>query len=381
VADGSLSWDDIKVPGGIIDSSYIGAAAVTYAKLKTDDSPSTDEVLAYSGDGDLYWKADEGGSVADSSDVPNGSLSPHDLKIAGTQSAGKYLKATGDTGTMWDTPTATADTTSLVTHTEDSNIRLKGSVTFSGTVNLGTDQVGATEIDWGGVISGLRTRPFYFIDFISSGNSGTRTDPWVAGALASGTFSGGTGTANRPGVQKGLSSTSANSGIQIVTLNSTQFLIGGGELFETAFMLKRFNGVKFVCGFGDAWSGSSIPNQTDGVTMSVDSDSTIVGRTASNGTRKTTADGYTKAEGFALDAWYTARIVVNPDATLCTFYLLDATGSQVWSDTLQTASAIPTATGREFGSGVAVTHSGTTAYEILWLDYIAQGYNGRSLTR
>jgi hypothetical protein len=208
-------------------------------------------------------------------------------------------------------------------------------------------------------------------DFLWNGATSTALiAPWFAAAAVSGTSTAVTGTANHPGIVTLTSSTSANSGYAYA-LGTSSFLLAGTEVTEFIFQVVTTANTTARLGFQDS-NSSTAP--TDGAWVNIAA-TTLDGRTASNTTGSTTGTNYT----ITASVWYRAKVVVNSDATQVDFYLYTcADGVQVWTNNLTTN--IPTAAGRETGQSAMATNSGTTALELVDLDFM-DVYMTRTLTR
>jgi hypothetical protein len=208
-------------------------------------------------------------------------------------------------------------------------------------------------------------------DFLWNGATSTALiAPWFAAATVSGTSTAVTGTANHPGIVTLTSSTSGNSGYAYA-LGTSSFLLAGTEVTEFIFQVVTTANTTARLGFQDS-NSSTAP--TDGAWVNIAA-TTLDGRTASNTTGSTTGTNYT----ITASVWYRAKVVVNSDATQVDFYLYTcADGVQVWTNNLTTN--IPTAAGRETGQSAMATNSGTTALELVDLDFM-DVYMTRTLTR
>jgi len=208
-------------------------------------------------------------------------------------------------------------------------------------------------------------------DFLWNGATSTALiAPWFAAATVSGTSTAVTGTANHPGIVTLTSSTSANSGYAYA-LGTSSFLLAGTEVTEFIFQVVTTANTTARLGFQDS-NSSTAP--TDGAWVNIAA-TTLDGRTASNTTSSTTGTNYT----ITASVWYRAKVVVNSDATQMDFYLYTcADGVQVWTNNLTTN--IPTAAGRETGQSAVATNSGTTALELVDMDFM-DVYMTRTLTR
>lgn len=191
------------------------------------------------------------------------------------------------------------------------------------------------------------------------------SDIWRIVSLSSGTLTALAGLAKHPGIATIASSTSANSGVSIRTDN-TSILLSGNE--DTYFIFKpdTLAGTVARMGFHDS---PSTGGPTDGAYLIMSQvggvDGTIQGRTVSNSVATLTATSYALSSG----TWYIGRVKVNSDATRVDFYIYDEDGSLLWSD-YNTAN-IPTSAGRELGHACNWHNSGTTAVNLVHIDYIS----------
>jgi hypothetical protein len=205
----------------------------------------------------------------------------------------------------------------------------------------------------------------------TSTTSSGATLPWTPAAIASGTFSVTAGTPNHPGIVRLLSSTSANSGWYLLTYTAA-ILIAGNEEMDIILRPGTLAGTTIRAGLLDTASSSA---PTDGAYMHMDPITGLVtGRTMSNTAGSTTGTSFQAITA----TWYRWRIVVNSDASRVDFYILDEAGAVLWTDNLTTN--IPTAAGREVGSGLVATNSGTTALTLVEVDYMSL-FIGRALNR
>jgi hypothetical protein len=232
-----------------------------------------------------------------------------------------------------------------------------------------------TNITWDRFLA-ERKAPFYYTDFLGIAGSATveAAYPFDYGAVSSGTIAKIPGEANHPGILRISSSTTANSGGNVLT-DTTAFRIGGGEVFEIIFQpsVSGNTNTTIRMGFLDATAAG---DATDGVYFELPANSLgIVGKTANNAVRTTSATIAT----LTVNTWYRCRIEINSNATQANFYVYDDSGTLLGSTNITTN--IPTAAGRETGAGLVATNSGTTATLLAYFDFMAVGYNGRELTR
>jgi hypothetical protein len=208
------------------------------------------------------------------------------------------------------------------------------------------------------LIDALRKRPILLCDFLAAG--GNTIDPFSSTAIASGSFTTNTATVNtqHPGLARLRSSTNANSGVWLGT-GTNQVLLGGGEVYEAILYLDTLSGSTFRVGFHNSTSNA---DAADGCYVEVDSSGVATGKTANNSTRSSTGTTYTLSAA----TFYRIRIVVTSTSSV-TFYIYNDSGTLLWSDTLTTN--IPST--RTCGALVTTTNSGTTAVDLLHLDWMA----------
>lgn len=215
-------------------------------------------------------------------------------------------------------------------------------------------------------------------DFLGPPGVGTveaATSVWDLVVISSGTQAAVAGEANHPGILRLSSSATANSGIIISTYGTTTgnavgFLIGGGEYSSFVLRPQTLTNTTIRAGHIDTGNSS---DATDGVYFEVVAGA-VVGKCASNATRTSTATLAT----LSTNTWYRLMYAVNYNATSVWFGVFSEAGSLLGSDTVTTN--IPTDTGRQCGHGIIATNSGTTASNLVELDYMNLGF-ARPLTR
>ena len=223
-----------------------------------------------------------------------------------------------------------------------------------------------------------RFRPVIDIDF-GVCNTGQQGQYSVA-AISTGTVgvapAAGVVDGNHPGVMLVRSSTTANSGAYVMAgigAAVDRLRIAGGEQFDCIFRTPAaFTSSTYRFGFLDTLTSA---DAVDGIYFELAGASPIVGKTSSNSTRTTSGTIF----GLLNSTWYHARIVVNAAATGVDFYIFSDAGSQL--GTVNITTNIPTASGRELGFGGVFTNSGTTATDLINLDYVAFSVPGRTLVR
>lgn len=216
------------------------------------------------------------------------------------------------------------------------------------------------------------TAPLFSTDFLSTN---AVQGAFIGGAIGAGTNStapaAGVVDGTHPGCILLRSSATAGSGYKYQT-DLAQVRIAGGEVYDLVFRTPAaLTNTTYRCGIHDASSGT---DAVDGCYFEAVA-GVLVGKTSSNSTRSTTATIAT----LAVSTWHHARITVATDLSLVTFALYDMAGASLGSATLNTN--LPTASGRECGVGVIATNSGTTATDLIVLDYQAYSIVGRTLAR
>jgi len=209
-------------------------------------------------------------------------------------------------------------------------------------------------------------------------NGSTPQAQFVGAAIGSGTNTTvPTGTAidvNHPGVILIRSSTAANSGYFYLggtSTNSALMVINGGEVFNFVFRtMAGFTNTTLRFGFPNTLSVTA-PN--DGVWLEFLGNSTLQGRTGNAGSLSTTASNFS----LSTSTWYHGRVSINEAKTQALFQLYSEAGSLLWTDTL--SNNIPGAT-RTTRPGFIVTNSGTTATDLLCVDYM-NAYTTKRLQR
>ena len=207
----------------------------------------------------------------------------------------------------------------------------------------------------------LRHEVFESTDFYGATTSWSL--PWafevVSGGGSASTLAG---DAKHQGIVRTVSSTAAGSGIR-VRLAINTFLLTGGETSTLWFRPQTLAGTTRHHGYHDTIVAA---NPVDGAWIWQDPATGIIyGRTINNAGNSTTGTGYQ----LVTNTWYCEKIVVNDDATRVDFYLYAEDGTELWHDFLTTN--IPTAAGDEVGHAVVSSNSGTTAVNLVDLDYLS----------
>lgn len=201
-------------------------------------------------------------------------------------------------------------------------------------------------------------------DFLSTN---AHQGDFVGAAVSAGTNStapaAGVVDASHPGVVLLRSSTTANSGYQYST-RAVLLRIGGGEQFDIVFRTPAaFTGNTARFGFLDTFTSA---DSVDGVYFELSATGVIVGKTANNSVRTTSANIAT----LLVSTWYHCRIAVS-NALNATFSVYDMASTLIGTQSISTN--MPTASGRETGCGFVATNSGTVATDLINLDYMSFG--------
>jgi hypothetical protein len=212
-----------------------------------------------------------------------------------------------------------------------------------------------------------RKRPAYFTDCLGSATANIA--PFNLTNLSSGTTSSVAATdGNHIGIQKFISSTTANSGDMIATANNAM-LLAGGEIFEAYVKFSSFTNNTVRIGLHDA-NTSVAP--VDGVYFEHTGTSTVSAKTMSNSVGTTAGTTFTATAG----VWYRFRIDMTTSAR-ADFFIYDESATQLYTNNITTN--IPTGASRNVGSTVIGTNSTTTgAIDICEVDYVATFPGGLS---
>jgi len=191
---------------------------------------------------------------------------------------------------------------------------------------------------------------------------------FIGFAIASGTNSTAAAAAittnDHPGVVLIRSSTSANSGYGYTTSstsNNAYMTLKGGETFDIVFRTPAaFTNTTVRFGYHTT-SSSSIP--LDGLWMEYIGSGAVVGRTGNAASYSTTPTIAT----LSANTWYHGRVTFSTNRATATFTLFAENGTQLGTADLTTN--IP-ATDRQVRIGVVATNSGTTATDLLFIDFM-----------
>ncbi|MGL4397647.1 MAG: hypothetical protein ACRCS9_13990 [Hyphomicrobium sp.] len=353
---------DVTGSGGGSFAATIAANAVTYGKMQ--DISATNRLLGR---------------------ITAGAGDPEEL--SGTQATTIMVVFVGDTGSGGAKGLVPAPATG------DAGKFLKGDGTWGvpgGGSGIADGDYGEAIVSGGGTIINLDHPNVNFAKFVSAHRKAPvqSEDFAIAATGIQGPFnvvavSTGTATVapaagvvdgNHPGVMLFRSSTTANSGIACTT-SLDRRRIAGGEQFDIIFRTPAsLANLTYRFGFQDTATSA---DAVDGVYFEMTGGTgNIIGKTSSNSTRSSTATIAT----LAVNTWYHARLSLNAAATQADFAVYGDAGVQQGS-TLSLTANIPTASGREVGVVAVFTNSGTTAVDIVNLDYIAFGNPGRALQR
>lgn len=202
-------------------------------------------------------------------------------------------------------------------------------------------------------------------DFVMAliGTGAAFTTIAVAGALSP----------HHPGVVQWRSGTTANSGVQCMTLG-TAFRLGGGERWDVnLFTGPVLTTILLRTGALDTVNATA---PVDGVFFEMNGSGNIIGVCRSNNVQSVTPTLATVSPS----TWWHGRITLNADATVATFEVFgDNPATLLGSATL--ATNIPVAAGREVGWGTVMTSSGTVAIELGHIDRQVATCPGRVLLR
>ena len=263
------------------------------------------------------------------------------------------LEALNDSTAQLTNTGVTAGTYGSATQVPQITVDAKGRISSVTNVTIS----GGGQVDKGGF-------PETLTEFL---NPGSTQDQFIGAAISSGTNStavnGTISNENHPGVVLLRSSTTANSGYYYLTSsasNNTLQVIKGGEQYDEVFRTTAsFTNTTVRMGYPHTTS-SSIP--LDGIWLEYVGNGNVVGRTGNAGAYSTTATIAT----LAADTWYHARITVSNDKSTITYQVFNEAGTSLGSATITTT--IPAAD-RQFRAGLIATNSGTTATDLIYLDF------------
>ena len=232
----------------------------------------------------------------------------------------------------------------------------------------------------------FRTQNYYFKETDFESTTSAYTDPWLGGAISSGTAGQTKGNASHPAVQNILSSSSALSGYQYSIASGTTFLLNSDYYSRFVFNPARNgsaaqNSTTLRFGFLDTFTATGT---TDGayinVTFNASANSfNVTGHTVSNSVgSKTTTTYYGMTNG----TWYTGEVYV-VNTSLVRFAIFSESGTLLWNDTISSSSTIPVTGGREVSNGFLWVLDGAGTGGVFTLgtyDYLNVGVN-KSLVR
>jgi hypothetical protein len=209
-------------------------------------------------------------------------------------------------------------------------------------------------------LDAVKRRCVYYTDCFTA--NGSTLGEFTGVVFNSGSINtpSGVSLANRPGMIRARSSTTANSGYAIAfSINS--LLLRGSEYILAGWIPSAFATVTTRFGLHDSVSNVDV---TDGAYIEIDATGVARGKTANNSVRSTTVSSFAIVAGI----YYWMQVQLNADATIATFTIRTEAGAVLWTDTLN--SNIPTAAGREAGAGIVSNSSGTVAVDLYHLDFI-----------
>lgn len=363
---------DLSGSGSTSISATIGSDAVTFAKMQ---NVATATILGRTTAGTGDPEALTGTQATALLDVLGSAVKG--LAPASGGGTTNFLRADG----TWASPPGSGSGDNITINgsaVTDANFNGTTPAAVSGSANVtwqtsgsGPGQV-AAYIDLGNLAAPLIHKPGYYSEFLSTNavqgiligaavSSGTNTTAPASGVI----------TGDHPGVILARSSTTANSGYRYQT-DAAQIRIGGGEVFDIVFRTPAaLTNTTYRFGLLDTTTSA---DAVDGAYFEIPSTGAAVGKTSNNSTRSTTATIAT----LSTNTWYHARIVVNSAASQVDFTIYSEAGSSLGTANL--TANIPTAAGRETGAGFIGTNSGTTASDVVNLDYMAITFT-RSLQR
>lgn len=254
------------------------------------------------------------------------------------------------------TLTLTVDETGGSGSPSDWNINVAGTKGTAGT--NGTNGSNGTNGTNGSALM-PRQLPIWYTDCL--GVVSSVLSPYVPTAISSGTVAQVAPSALHPGVIRMTSSTTANSGERLQT-DVQSLLMTTGDVVEVGFSCSVLTATTTIrLGFLD---GTSSADMADGVYAEI-VNATLSMKSASNSSRTTAGSTATLTAG----TWYRAKFeMVGSAQADCTLY--DDTGAVVLATQSITAT-LPTGAGRYTGVGVIATNSGTTATDLVDIDYIS----------
>lgn len=207
--------------------------------------------------------------------------------------------------------------------------------------------------------------PFEDTDLLAGATADTKeaTETWNYAVISSGTQAKVAADATHRGILRTLSSTTTNSGGLLQTALDS-FRLSGGEFTEFVFNVDTTTNTTIRMGFLDTATSTDV---TDGAYIEIPASTAPTCKTANNSTRTTSGTIAT----IATATWYRARIEVDNTAANVTCTIFDANGNSLGSQT--NSANIPTGAGRETGHGYIATNSGTSAVNLVQMDYVSVG--------
>ena len=233
--------------------------------------------------------------------------------------------------------------------------------------------VGAIAINGQDAEFRLRTS-FAFTDFLSQ--TTTQQPPWTGVSVTGGSNTvapaSGVVTSDHPGVVLLRSTATTNSGYAYVS-SFTMIRIGGGERFDLVFWTPAaFTNVLLRFGFLDS---ANQLDPADGCYFELNNSANIIGKCADNSVRTSSAT----VAALSTSTWYHARVTVNANASQVDFAIYDMAGALVGTQAV--TANIPTGAARLCGCGLGTVALGTTAQDLVALDYMSVSLGGGAMAR
>jgi hypothetical protein len=182
--------------------------------------------------------------------------------------------------------------------------------------------------------------------------------PWVGLLLGSGTITESEGETNHPWIAKVSCAASSGSGARFA-LGTQNEQLDAGKQFTAIIKVQNVTDTQGRYGWLDSYATTASLDsayiwQTNGV---------MYGATGSNGVYSVTATGLT----FPATSWLRLQVDIESD-TVVRYSVFSGGGTRLWTDT--TTNNIPLGAGRGVGMGTVTWTSGSTAQELILLDYL-----------
>jgi hypothetical protein len=299
---------------------------------------------------------------------PNSGFNNKVVFEADVELNGNVVAATQTLGTSNTTVATTAFVIQNAGGGSGSDTNWNGNPIASGTItNLTTSSINGVEFyndARGDVWSDGHTTINSLVTFFPYG---------YGAALASGTSVSGTGTTNRPSIQRLRSSASANSGYSYYG-SGEGIILGGSEFTELLVTLCATNGTVMRFGFLDSVTTTE---PTDGAYFEL-ANGWLYGMTASNSTRTVSASSNLVA--ISSTSPDRLRIRVNSTASSVNFQWVTATAPGVFTTNLNTDISATITTTRATSHGFVVYNVPGGASDQLYVDAVGLKFN-RAQTR